>query len=158
MASKCGWLIGIGAYLLWFVVAALGFWLALQLRTSIEITMIGLYARDDLSRARVAGFVDKIAFSMLICAWVVGIVMAEGYFRGGVKSHLLMKRFAMIFGPGLLVLFLVDLFNLLILGIRSASWWQWLLLAGELLIGVMITRYGYKALTAAPAGAPRVSP
>jgi hypothetical protein len=63
-----------------------------------------------------------------------------------------MKRFARVFGPTLLLLCLVDLSNLLLQGINNASWSQWLFLAGELLGGMVITRYGYKALN------PAVSP
>jgi hypothetical protein len=142
MNNKRRWLVDAGVYLLWFAAVALGFWLALQLRTSIEVSIFGLYVKDNLWRAQEAGFVNKIAFAILICTWVVGIILVEEYFRKGAASHLLMKRFARVFGPGLLALFLVDLFNLLVLEMSSAGWSQWLLLAGELLIGVLITRSG----------------
>ena len=142
MNIKRRWLVDIGVYLLWFAAVALGFWLALQLRTFIEVSMIALYVKNNLWRAREAGFVDKVTFSILICAWVIGVVIVEEYLRNGAARQLLMKRFARVFGPGLLVLFLVDLFNLLMLGMSSAGWPQWLLLAGELLIGVLITRSG----------------
>jgi hypothetical protein len=149
MGNKRRWLVDIEVYLLWFAAVALGFWLALQLRTSIQFSVIMLYVRGNVWLMREAGFVDKVVFAILICAWVVGVVLVEAYFRSGAARHLppeqrglLMKRFARIFVPGLLVLFLVDLFNLLMLGMSSAGWWQWLLLAGELLIGVLITRSG----------------
>jgi hypothetical protein len=156
MNNKQQWLVDIWVYLLLFAAAALGFWLALQLRTSIMFSVIVLFVRDNVWLMREADIVDKVAIAILICTWVVGVVVVEEYLRKGAAKHLLMKRFARIFGPELLVLFLADLFNLLMLGASSAVWSQWLLLAGELLIGVLITRYGHKALTPAPSGAPRV--
>ena len=142
MNNKRRWLVDIGVYLLWFAAVALGFWLALQLRTFIELSMIVLYVKDNVSLVREADVVDKVTFAILICTWVVGVVFVEEYLRNGAARQLLMKRFARVFGPGLLVLFLVDLFNLLMLGMRSTGWPQWLLLAGELLLGVLITRSG----------------
>lgn len=142
MNNKRRWLVDIGVYLLWFAAVALGFWLALQLRTFAQFSVIVLYVRDNVELMREADIVDKVTTAILICAWVVGIIIVEEYFRKGAAKHLLMKRFARIFGPGLLALFLADLFNLLMLGMRSAGWPQWLLLAGEFLVGVLITRSG----------------
>jgi len=142
MAKQRGWLVDIEVYLLWFAAVALGFWLALQMRTCIELSLVLFYVRDRIMLVRPADVMDKFSFPFLICAWVVGIVLVEAYFRSGAAKHVLMKRFARVFGPLLLVVFVVDLANLLMQGINSAGWSQWLLLAGELLIGVMITYYG----------------
>jgi len=150
MNNKQRWLVDIWVYLLLFAAAALGFWLALQLRTSVQFSVIVLYVRGNVWLMGEADVADKVTTAILICAWVVGVIVVEDYLRKGAAKHLLMKRFARIFGPELLVLFLADLFNLLMLGLRSAGWSQWLLLAGELLIGVLITRFGHKALTPDP--------
>ena len=143
MVKQRGWLLDIKVYLLWFAAVALGFWLCLQLRTCIELSLVLFYVRDQILLVGPADFIDKYSFAFVICVWVVGIILFEGYFRSGAAKNVLVKRFARVFGPGLLLLFLVDLANLLMQGINSAVWAQWLLLAGELLIGVFITRYGY---------------
>ena len=143
VTKQRGWLVDVEVYLLWFAAIALGFWLALQMRTCIELSLAMFYVRDRIMLVRPADVMDKFSFPFLICAWVVGIVLAEAYFRSGAAKHVLMKRFARVFGPTLLLLFLVDLANLLMQGINTAIWWQWLLLAGELLGGGFITRYGY---------------
>jgi hypothetical protein len=149
MAKQRGWVVEIEVYLLWITAIALGFWLALQMRTCIELSLVMFYVRDRIMLVRPADAMDKFSFPFIICAWVVGIVLVESYFRNGVKNHSLVKRFARIFGPTLLLLFVVDLANLLMQGINTAIWSQWLVLAGELLGGLLITFYGYKALTPA---------
>jgi len=146
MFKQPGWLVDVEVYLLWFAAIALGFWLALQMRTCIELSLILFYVKDRLMLVGPADFMDKYSFVFIICAWVVGIVLVEAYFRDGVKKHSLIRRFARVFGPALLLLFAVDLANLLMLGINSAGWAQWLLLVGELFGGVLITYYGYQAL------------
>jgi hypothetical protein len=144
--TRLKWQVEVEVYLLWFAVVALGFWLALQIRTCIELSLVLFYVRDNAMLVRPADVIDKYSFPFFICAWVVGIILAEDYFRKGAAKRLLVKRFSKIFGPTLLALFLVNLANLLMQGIDTAGWWQWLLLVGELLAGVFITYYGYKAL------------
>jgi hypothetical protein len=146
MLSQKKWLLDFSVYLLWIPVVALLFWFVLQLRTAIEIGLSAFYVRDNLSRIKMADVIDKYSFAVMICVWIVIIIIIESHLRNGMKKHTVFLRFTRIFGPAVLLLFLVDLFNLLMLGMATAGWQSWLLIAGELLIGGAITYYGFVRL------------
>jgi hypothetical protein len=140
---KKKWFLELSVYLVWIPTVALLFWVALQLRTAIEIGLSAFFVRDNPANIRVADIIDKYSFAALICIWIVVIVLIEAYLRNGIRGNTLIERFTRIFGPGLALLFLVDLFNLLMLEMNSAGWLRWLGIAGELLFGGGISYYGY---------------
>jgi len=53
----------------------------------------------------------------------------------------LLKRFAKIAGPVILLAFVADLFLFWLQGAPGGNWSRWLILAGELVIGIVFLRY-----------------
>ena len=137
------WFLDLSVYLVWFPIVALLFWFALQLRTAIEIGLSAFYVRDKPVNIRIADVIDKYSFAIIICIWIIVIILIEAHLRNGMREKSVLKRFTRIFGPGLLLLFLVDLFNVLMLEMNTAGWLRWLTIAGELLIGGATTYYGF---------------
>jgi hypothetical protein len=137
------WFLELSIYLVWFPIVALLFWLAIQLRTAIEIGLSAFYVGTNLWNFKVADVIDKYSFAAIICAWIVVIILIEAYLRSGMRNKSVIKRFSMLFGPGLLVLLLVDLFNALMPSTNPANWTNWLAIALEFLVGGLITYIGY---------------
>ncbi len=143
MMSKKQWLTDLGVYLAWFPIVALLFWVVLQLNTAIEIGLIVFYAGHNLERAAFIDVINKYSIALIICIWIVGIIIIEAYLKNGTRNKTVIKRFSRMFGPATLGLFLVEVFNLLMLDLDTAGWQQWLMIAGELVIGSAITYYGF---------------
>jgi len=141
------WFLEVSIYLVWFPIVALLFWFALQLRTAVEIGLSAFYVRDQPLLIGPADVIDKYSFAAMICIWIVVIILIEAYLRNGLRDRSMFKRFTRIFGPGLLLLFLVDLFNLLMLDMATAGWLRWSTTVLELLIGGALTYYGYIGLS-----------
>ena len=141
------WFLEVSIYLVWFPFVALLFWFALQLRTAVEIGLSAFYVRDQPLLIGTADVIDKYSFAAMICIWIVVIILIEAYLRNGLRDRSMFKRFTRIFGPGLLLLFLVDLFNLLMLDMATAGWLRWSTTVLELLIGGALTYYGYIGLS-----------
>ena len=137
------WFLELSLYLIWFPIVALLFWLAIQLRTAIEIGLSAFYVGTDLWRFKVADVIDKYSFAVVICAWIVVIILIEAYLRNGTRNKSLTKRFTRIFGAGMLLLCLVDLFNALMPSTNPENWTSWLAIAIEFLVGGAISYYGY---------------
>ncbi len=146
MMSKKQWLTDLSVYLVWFPLVALLFWVGLQLHTAIEIGLIVFYVRDNPARVGFADVIDKYSLAFIVCIWIVGIIIIEGHLKNGTLKKTVFKRFIRIFGPAILLLFLVEVFNLLMLEKTTAGWQRWLTIAGELLIGGAITYYGFAHL------------
>jgi hypothetical protein len=140
------WFLELSVYLVWFPNIALIFWVALQLRTAVEIGLSAFYVRDQPLLIGPADVMDKYSFAAMICIWIVGIILIEAYLRRGMRDQSMFRRFTRIFGPGLLLLFLVDLFNVLMIEITTAGWLRWSTIALELLVGGGLTYYGFIGL------------
>ena len=137
------WFLELSIYLVWFPIVALLFWLAVQLRTAIEIGLSAFIIGTNPWNARYADFLDKYSFAAIICIWIVVIILIEAHLRNGIRDKSMTRRFSKIFGPGLLLLFLVDLFNVLMPATTSAGWPRGLVVVMELLAGSAVTWYGF---------------
>ena len=144
------WFLELSIYLVWFPIVALFFWLAIQLRTAIEIGLSAFYVGINPYNFKVADVIDKYAFAAIMCIWIVVIVLIEGHLRNGTRDQSMVKRFTRIFGPGLLGLGVVDLFNVLMPATNSAGWLNWLAIAVELMAGGAITYCGFYRLGRKP--------
>ena len=144
------WFLELSVYLVWFPIVALLFWLAIQLRTAIEIGLSAFYVGTDLWKFKVADVIDKYSFAALICVWIVVIILIEAYLRNGIRDKSMTRRFTRIFGAGMLLLLLVDLFNALMPSTNPVNWTNWLAIALEFLAGGSITYYGYIRLGRKP--------
>jgi hypothetical protein len=144
------WFLELSIYLVWFPIVALFFWLAIQLRTAIEIGLSAFYVGTNPYNFKVADVIDKYSFAAIICIWIVVIILIEGHLRNGVRDQSMTKRFTRIFGPGLVALGVVDLFNVLMPATNITGWPNWLAIAVELLAGSAITYYGFYRLGRKP--------
>ncbi len=144
------WFLELSIYLVWFPIVALFFWLAIQLRTAIEIGLSAFYVGTNPWNFKVADVIDKYSFAAIICIWIVVIILIEAHLRNGLRDQSMIQRFTRIFGPGLLGLGLVDLFNTLMPATNTAGWSGWLAIAVELLAGSAITYFGFYRLGRKP--------
>jgi hypothetical protein len=129
------------AYLAWAVTMALGVWFILISREGV-LGVLVLYAGDSLPRMWQAKFLDKAYVVVVGLLWLVLVIVAEEYFKRGVPQRDLMRRIANVVGPELLLIFVADVGLLLLQGIGSAGWLRWLILGGELVIGMALFLLG----------------
>jgi hypothetical protein len=123
-------------YLMWIVTMLLGVWFIFLLRNALEVALRDFYVQNAVDRALQAGFIDRI-FTITIGLFWLGLVIAsEFYFRNGVEHGDLLSRFAKLIGPGLILIFGVDILLLLMQGGSAASWSRWVILASELFFGI----------------------
>ncbi|MBN1873116.1 MAG: hypothetical protein JXA33_02725 [Anaerolineae bacterium] len=134
--KKLIWLNYILAYTMWIVVILLGLWFLYISRTALLSVLTIFYAKDSALRSLQVPFVDRIYSLIVGLLLSVLITVTEIRFRQGVRESQLLKRFAQVFGPELLLIFVADLILLLIQGVVTISWSRWLLLAVELLAGI----------------------
>jgi len=144
--SQKKWFLEFSIYLIWFPIVALLFWLAIELRSAIEIGLSAFIMGSNPWNARYADLIDKYSFAAIICIWILAIILIEAYLRNGLRDKSMTKRFTRIFGPGLLGLFLVDLFIALTPLMNPTGWMSWVAVAVEFLAGGAITYYGYVRL------------
>jgi len=128
----------VGAYLMWIVDLGLSFWLLLMSRT----VFLGLFALSykggNLVYAQRVDFADKVFSILLGLGWLVFMIIVEAYFRSGASRDDLLKRFANVTGPVLLVIFGVDLTLFLLQGIGTGGRLRWFVLAAELSAGIVL--------------------
>jgi hypothetical protein len=70
---------------------------------------------------KVVNLLDKLIFFGFGVVGLAVIILAEGYFRNGVQSGRLFERVGLVFGIGLLCLFVFDGLRLVIPGIVDAA-------------------------------------
>ena len=104
------------------------------LSRSVVLGAIALYVGDSVQRGWQTRFLDKVSAIVIGLLWLAAIIVVEAYFRKGVQQHSLLWRFVKVSGIEFLVIFVVDVF---LLGVQmgSESWWRWLILGGELVLG-----------------------
>lgn len=128
----------IGAYCMWIADLGLTLWLIFISRT-VFLGILGLfYKPGSLVYAHRVDFADKIFWLILGLAWLAFMIAAESYFRAGALSQDLLRRFARITGPVLLIIFGVDLTLFWLQGISVGGWLRWFILAAELGLGIVL--------------------
>lgn len=140
------------AYILWAVTLALGAWFAIIGREAFE-TYLGKYfiqEQGQFELARQARFWDLTVAVVLWLLWFVMLIITEEYFRRGVPKKTVWQRFAKVAGVLILLIFIADLCQNLMLGIAVVGWLRWLLTIIELLGGVVLI-YGSRKKPASPA-------
>ncbi|HEY9076319.1 MAG TPA: hypothetical protein VIO61_07235 [Anaerolineaceae bacterium] len=132
---KSKWLYETIAILMWIGFLALGYWLVLLLRTDIQAVMLAVYVRDNIWRAKEAGFADKIVLAALVCIWITTGAFIEEYYRSGIKNKKILERIAKVSGITLLVTFVADLIAVLTIDQTRADLSRWLFIVLELAAG-----------------------
>jgi len=83
----------------WLMTSALGFWILLQLR----INLLDIFVALNLNRWAM-GAVDKFGIVILGLGWLIAVVLAEYWLRGGVKRNRLWPRLLRLLGIEVLLL------------------------------------------------------
>jgi len=133
------------AYGMWFVDIALAFWLFYFSRTAYLGIFALFYKTGNSGYANMVSFLDKAFMIVLGLTWLTFMIIVEEYFRLGIQKGTLVNRFAKITGPVLLCIFVVDLIVFWLEGIGSGNWLRWLILAGELGIGIALVVFAKSA-------------
>ena len=137
------------AYGMWIVDNLLTFWLAFLIRTDFLGVLSLFYKKEQWQYPRQVNFADKVLILLLGLSWIAYVISMEEYFREGVLKENLMKRFSKITGPILLAIFV---FDLTLYGLQGfGNWLRWLILAGELALGIsLLATYLTKYSTSTP--------
>ena len=135
------WVDYIPAYLAWAVVAALGVWFMLISRNSFLGVLSAVYVRDSIQRAWQVRFLDKVYFIAVGLLWTIVVVITEAYFRRGAGRPDLGQRIAKVLGIELLLIFGADVVLLILQGFNVNVWQRWLIMVGELALGIAATRF-----------------
>lgn len=138
------------AYSLWFVDIGISAWLFFMSRTAL-LAFLAFNDPGDYQYEKTAELVDKVFTLLFGICWLAFIFIVEEYFRTGALKGNLMKRFARITGPVLLVIFTLDLALYWLQGVSVADWLRWLILSSELIIGLVLIVYGRKTMANKPA-------
>lgn len=128
------------AYLLWLVTLALGIWFAVISREAFE-TYLGKYfiqEQGQFTLTRQARFWDLVFAVVVWLLWFVMMIITEEYYRRGVRKNALWQRFARVAGILLILIFLADLLQNLMLGAGEVGWLRWLLTVTELVLGAAL--------------------
>jgi H+/gluconate symporter-like permease len=132
-------------YAAWIVVLALGVWFLLLSRDAFLNAASILYARDSLTRTWQVEAADKFYTLIVGLLCLVLITVSEFYFRNGVRRGNLWRRFARVVGFELLLIFVADLVLLATQGWGMGAWSRWLILGAELVLGVLLLKFGRAA-------------
>ncbi|MBN1250184.1 MAG: hypothetical protein JXC32_21145 [Anaerolineae bacterium] len=123
-------------YVLWAIVLALGIWVLLLSRNAVLSVFSMLDTEATTAREGRRTTLDRFYIIGAGLAWLALMVLSEFYFRNGLRRGQLLQRFARILGIELLLLFIIDAVLLLVIGVSATTWLRWLILGGELVLGV----------------------
>jgi len=128
------------AYLLWFVTLCLGAWFVFISRNTFETFLGGYYIKEkgQFLLSQQARFLDIVFPVVLWLLWLVMMIVTEEYYRKGAQKGNVLKRFAKVAGVLLVLIFIADLCQNLMLGLTVVGWLRWLLTIFELLAGVAL--------------------
>jgi uncharacterized membrane protein len=125
------------AYLMWLIGLLLGLWLAIISRDDFLGILAQFYIRDSPTYLQRAKFFDKAFIVVLGLLWLIFMIASEEYYRNAAARGKLLKRFANLTGLLLLFIFVVDLILFWLQGVSTGDWFRWLVLTGELVIGIV---------------------
>jgi hypothetical protein len=117
-------------YVLWIITAFLGFVVLFVGRSAVLIFM-GITDVSIWSWR----FFDKLAFILSGLIILVVVVASEYYLRSGIQKQRMVKRFCLVAGLEILVIFAAHMFFSVATGFLGRDWLSYLLLALELLVG-----------------------
>jgi hypothetical protein len=126
---------------MWTLNLVIGVWFILISQKFILGILGNNYTGKNIGRNWQVGFLDKVYLIALGLAWLVIMIVMENYFKKSVKKGTLVRRFTRIAGPEFLLVFLAYLGLLILQGINSVAWLQWLLLLVELGLGAVCIWY-----------------
>jgi hypothetical protein len=129
------------AYLAWIVSFLLWVWFMIKSRETIAGLMARFYLDGSFQSQKVFDFFNQFYFYITGLVWLVLMIVAEQYFRDGVKKGNVYYRICRLLGPELLLLFL---FSALSLFYKRLDVFDWVLFFVELVLGAGMTWYARK--------------
>jgi hypothetical protein len=144
MKIKRIWLVYIFAYLMWVVSMLLGILFLVMGRTTFPVFLGSALAESAFDARQWAIAIDRIFTLVVGMALVVNMVAVESYFRAGVKPGDLTRRLARVFGIQLLLLFIADGAQQLMMISAFISWPRIAVLLLELAAGLFLTIYSFR--------------
>jgi hypothetical protein len=117
----------------------LGIWFFFISRNAY-LGALTLYARDSVTRGWQTSFLDKVLAITIGLLWLAVVIVVEVYFRRGVQKQDLLRRFVKVVGIEFLTIFVADVFLLWVQG-GSTAWLRWVILGGEVVVGVLLLLY-----------------
>jgi hypothetical protein len=130
------------AYGLWIVDLGLSAWLFLITRSALIAIMAMSSSAGEFQYTKTVNLVDRIFTVVLGLGWLLLSIFTEEYYRSSALKNELFKRFARVTGPLLLVIFIIDLLIFWLQGISADLWFRWLILAAELVLGLVLVVSG----------------
>jgi hypothetical protein len=125
----------------WIFDIGLALLLFFRARTLILDLLILFGDPTNWHYTQVISMIDRFLVVILGIGWLVFMIVVEEYFRTGVPGGALLKRFAKVTAPLLLILFASDLLLIFVQGVDQGSWLQWLALAVELGAGIVLLMF-----------------
>ena len=138
------------AYLMWIVSFLLWLWFMYLGRTLMTGVLTPLVMPGAVQQAKMVQLADRVYLLTVGLIWLVLMIVVESYFRHGVQKGELWRRIGRVFGPQVLLVFLVDLGLMLHYGVDIQPASRWLLLGVEIVLSV-----GFFTLGALAPRAPR---
>lgn len=138
------------AYLVWTVDLVLALWLAFLGRTGMISFLALFYKPNDFAYANLAKFIDKAFTIVLGLGWLIFMILSENYFRKSAHKDAFSQSLARVSGPLILTIFLIDLLLFWLQGVDALDWSRWLILVGELAIGLALTLFAKRPLHTQP--------
>ncbi len=136
--------------ILWIFDIGLALLLFFRLRTLILDLLIVLGDPTNWAYTQRINAIDRFLVVILGIGWLVFMIVVEEYFRTGVPGGTILKRFAKVTAPLLLILFAIDLLLVFVQGIGKAGWLQWLALLVELGAGIVLLLFYKDRFTPKP--------
>lgn len=130
------------AYGLWIVDLGLSAWLFFISRSTLIAILAMSSNVGDFQYTKTVNLVDRIFTVVLGLGWLVLAIFIEENFRSNALKDDLFKRFARVTGPLLLIIFVIDLVLFWLQGIGPDLWFRWLILAAELVLGLVLVVSG----------------
>ena len=127
-------------YIFWLATLGLGAWFVIISREAFETYLGKYYIKNPdqfiiIRQARVWDIVVSVGLWLL---WFVMMIVTEEYYRKGAEKHIIWQRFAKVAGVLLVLIFIANLCQNLMLGLAIVGWLPWLLGGLELIAGIAL--------------------
>lgn len=124
------------AYFMWIVSFLLWLWFMYLGRTLMTGVLTPLVMPGAVQQAKMVQLADRVYLLTVGLIWLVLMIVVESYFRRGVQKGELWRRIGRVFGPQVLLVFLVDLGLALYYGAAVQPASRWMVLGVEIVVSV----------------------
>lgn len=137
---------GLAAGLLLLPILLLGMWIFIVGREVFSGLLGTYFVGESLARGYQAGFYEKVFLLVVGLSWLVLSIVAEEFLRRSVKKGNILKVFSRFVGiEGFVALGLDGIMLIFLSDLSTIGSIRWLILAGELVCGILFTFIGWSA-------------